>query len=195
MNDIAFLILAAGQGRRFGMPKQFYIWRGQELWIRSYNIAKNISNDVVSVGLDVDGGSTRQASVKSGLRLIDSERVVILETARPLINEQCIHTLLEVQHPSVTYGLNIETPIYSREKRKYIFSEEASLIENLQVFDTALLKEAHNKTKMKNAPDDTCLMQEVHGIEPYIVPGSLTYLYKLTTKEDLPVLSAMLEGN
>jgi len=192
MQDVGFIVLAGGAGKRFGMPKQFYSWMGQELWIRSYNVARNISDqEVVCVGLDVDGGKTRQESVKSGLRLIDSERVVILETAMPLVNEATIHKLLEIQHPSVTYGKNIESSIYSRKKQEFLPEGGVSVIYPLQVFDTKLLKQAHEKTTIRKAPDDASLMKQVHGIEPYIINGSMKELFKVISKADLAILNSL----
>ena len=189
--DTSCLVLAAGEGNRFGMEKQYFAWRSKMLWQISYNLAKNISQDVVCVGLDVEGGSTRQESVKNGLNSIHSDRVVIIEIVRPLASEDDINRLLDIEHPSVTYGYNIETPIFDRGKKEYILPNRLSIIQNLQVFDTKLLKEAHQKTSMRDAPDDTILMHDVHGIEPRIVKGDIRALWKLTYKEDVEVLDAL----
>lgn len=189
--DTSCLVLAAGEGKRFGMEKQYFAWRSKMLWQISYNLAKNISQDVVCVGLDIEGGKTRQESVKNGLTSIKSDRVVIIEIVRPLIGEDDVHRLLEVDHPSVTYGLNIETPIYDRKRKEYTLPDRMSIVQNLQVFDTKLLKEAHRKTSMRDAPDDTMLMHEVHGIEPHIVRGDIRALWKLTYQDDVEVLDAL----
>ena len=188
--DIGCLVLAAGEGKRFGMEKQYFAWRSKMLWQISYNLAKNISSDVVCVGLDIDGGKTRQESVKSGLRLIDNKRVVIIETVRPLVDEEDIKKLLEIDYPSVTYGLNIETPIFDKKKKEFILPDRMSIVQNLQAFDTKLLKEAHEKTSIKEAPDDTIIMHDVHKIEPRIIQGDIKKLYKVTYKEDIDVLDA-----
>tara|TARA_B100000029_G_scaffold511562_1_gene605954 strand:+ start:304 stop:894 length:591 start_codon:yes stop_codon:yes gene_type:complete len=189
--DTSCLVLAAGEGKRFGMEKQYFAWRSKMLWQISYNLAKNISQDVVCVGLDVDGGNTRQESVRNGLASINSDRVVIIEIVRPLVEEEDVQRLLEIDHPSVTYGLDVETPVYDRQNDKYLLPNRMSIIQNLQVFDTKLLKEAHRKTSITNALDDTMLMHEVHGIKPHIVRGDMRTLWKLTYQDDVEVLDAL----
>lgn len=190
--DFGCLVLAAGKGRRFGCEKQFYSWNGTQLWSRAYNTLRNAtSGEIVVVGLDVDGGKTRQESVVSGLRLIDSEKVVIFECARPLASEQDIINLLEEDHPSVTYGSKIDTPVYSFKAKKYIQPTGIRVIQNLQCFDTSMLKEAHAKTKLRNATDDTAVMHEALGIEPRILDANMFNLWKMTYPDDIHILNAL----
>ena len=75
--DTSCIVLAAGEGRRFGMEKQYYAWRSKMLWQISYNLAKNITQDVVCVGLDIEGGRTRQESVKNGLKAVSNDLSLI----------------------------------------------------------------------------------------------------------------------
>ena len=165
------------------------------LWQNSYSLAKKLTQDVVVVGLDIDGGNTRQESVKSGLRLIDNPKVVILEIVRPLITEDDINTLLDIDHPSVTYALPQEEAIWDRRTKTFLNPKTLSMVKNLQVFDTKLLKEAHDKTSLIDAPDDTCIMHEVHGIEPHLVEGAQSNLWKLTTEEDVSIIDAMCSNS
>ena len=138
------LVLAAGKGRRFGSEKQFFSWKGTQLWSRSYNTLREAtSGDIVVVGLDIEGGRTRQESVRSGLRLIDSEKVIIFEAARPLASEQDVINLVEEDHPSVTFGSKIDTPVYNFKTKKYIQPSGIRVIQNLQCFETNLLKKSH----------------------------------------------------
>lgn len=156
------LVLAGGEGTRFGMEKQFFSWRSKMLWQISYNLAKDISKDVVCVGLDIESGNTRQESVAKGLEAIDGDRVVIIEIVRPLITVKQVEDLLAVDYPSVTYGLTPETPVYSYQKNAYSTPEDTAIIQNLQAFDTKLLRQAHKETNIINAADDTILMHDVH---------------------------------
>ena len=190
--DFSCLVLAAGKGRRFGSPKQHYSWRGTQLWSRAYNTLRNVTaGDIVVVGLDIPGGRTRQESVTSGLRLIDTDRVVIFESARPLATEQEICDLLEEEHPSVTFGSKIDTPVYSFKTKKFLKPNGVRVIQNLQCFDTKLLKEAHEKTRLTNAPDDTIVMHEALGIEPRILDANMFNLWKIVVEDDIYVLNAL----
>lgn len=186
------LVLAAGKGRRFGSEKQFFTWRGTQLWSRAYNTLREVtSGDIVVVGLDIEGGRTRQESVSSGLRLIDSDKVIIFEAARPLVSEKDVMDLIEEDYPSVTFGSKIDTPVYSFKTKKYIKPSGIRVVQNLQCFETSLLKEAHQKTKLKNAGDDTIIMHEALGIEPRILEANMFNLWKVIEKNDIFVLDAL----
>lgn len=193
--DFGCIILAAGQGKRFGMEKMYYSWHNKMLWQNSYNLAKQFMSDVVVVGLDIDGGKTRQESVRSGLRLIDNERVIILEIARPLVSREDIHVIMDINYPSVTYAVKSEEAVWDSKSNMFLNPKTLSTVKNLQAFDTKLLKEAHNKTSLLDAPDDTCIMHEVHGIEPHLIEGKLSNLWKLTTEEDIGILDALCSSS
>lgn len=192
MDDFTCLVLADGKGTRFGMEKQFAPWGQKMLWQVCYELACDLTKDRVVVGVDINGGPTRQASVKSGLRLVDTKRVVIMEAARPLVTLGDVERLLKEDYPSVTYGSVLDTPVYNLIEKKYS-PNDMCLIHNLQVFDTELLREAHAKTAMEDAPDDTILMHEVHDIAPRILkPKNEASLYRVIYPTDMMVVDALI---
>lgn len=190
--NISCLILAAGKGRRFGQEKMYATWKGIQLWQRAYSCAKDTLNgDVFVVGLDIEGGNTRQESVKNGLKLITTDKVIIHEVSRPLITSDHYKKLIEENYPSVTFATINDTPLYNYTLSKYCQPEETMTIQNLQMFDTKLLIEAHSKTTIKNATDDTILMKDVHNIDPKIIPIVDRSLFKVIYREDMQILDAI----
>src|ERR1019366_7315941 len=94
---IAAVVVAAGQGSRFGGPKQFTLFEGETVAARSVRTARSVASYVVIVvpedyegngeGADfiVTGGASRAASVRAGLAHCDeAEIVVVHDAARPM---------------------------------------------------------------------------------------------------------------
>ena len=69
MSDVCAIVLAGGQGTRFGGKKQFLEIKGKPLWKHVHDkLCKFISDeDIVVVGVDTEGGITRSQSVINGL--------------------------------------------------------------------------------------------------------------------------------
>ncbi len=93
---VAAVVVAAGEGRRFGSPKQFADLDGSSVARRSVEASRSVADLVVLVvpaGYDGDGegadlvcegGTTRSASVRAGLAHVgDAEVVVVHDAARP----------------------------------------------------------------------------------------------------------------
>src|ERR1039457_5304343 len=91
------VVVAAGQGTRFGGPKQFSLFEGETMAARSVRATRTVATRVVLVvpdnykgdgeGADlvVSGGSSRAASVRAGLaHCLDADVVVVHDAARPL---------------------------------------------------------------------------------------------------------------
>lgn len=188
MNEYNFscIILAAGSGTRFGSKKQYLELNNTPLWQIVYNKCKQVSKDVVVVGVDVPGGDTRQSSVKIGLDHITKDRVVILEAARPLVLESQILSIANSLSPSISLFSNTVDTVYSL-KLGYIDREFCMNLQVPQAFNSKILKEAHKKTKRTNATDDTILMHEEFGILPEFLLGGEN-LFKVTYPADIFVL-------
>lgn len=112
MSDVCAIVLAGGQGTRFGGKKQFLEIKGKPLWKHVHDkLCKFISDeDIVVVGVDTEGGITRSQSVINGLTYLKEkgkayERVIILEAARPLITLEQIQKIIKDEHKSTTYAL------------------------------------------------------------------------------------------
>lgn len=118
--NIAFVILAAGQGNRMNMdtPKQFLRVAGKSLLEHSYDSLHSSEPDarmVVVVPAEgmtlakqllkthpeaeiIVGGESRQASTMAALKYLESsppDCVVIHDAARPFVTNQIIHDVLQ----------------------------------------------------------------------------------------------------
>ena len=95
---VAAIVVAAGEGERFGERKQFSDVRGRTAAARAIDAARSVAGEVVLVappdataeshGADrvVAGATTRSGSVRAGLAAIDpaSEVILVHDAARPL---------------------------------------------------------------------------------------------------------------
>ena len=118
MGEIAALILAAGQGTRFGgdTPKQFLELSGKALWRLSLEAFRSFADVIVVVTdeahlgmvseeagrfLVTPGGASRAESVLKGLRFLAAlpkppETVLIHDAARCLVTPEIIEACLEI---------------------------------------------------------------------------------------------------
>lgn len=86
------ILLAAGKGTRYHGRKQDVIFHDKPLWRYAYETVESIvgHDRIVAVGKDIEGGVTRTESVIKGLDAIpvDTDRVVIVEAARPMVTKK-----------------------------------------------------------------------------------------------------------
>ena len=197
MTKFSGIILAAGDGLRFGEKKQFVKLKGKPIWKWSYDVAKKCLDEVVVVGVDFNGGNTRQESVKIGLEHITGDKVVIFDASRPLVTEEQVERIKEavLKYDSVSYGMEPSDTIYSCPPI-FIYSDwsrkELIALQVPQAFDTKLLREAHLEYNNTNKTDDTILMYRAFRCSPKIIEGGIN-LYKLTYPEDLKIIKALCQ--
>ena len=190
------IILAAGNGSRFGQKKQFIDFKGKPLWKWSYDTASEVLDEVVVVGIDCPGGKTRSESVDIGLEKIKGKVVVIFDAARPLVTEKQIKIIAEAgwKYKSASFYMPLRDTIY-RERGfagcEY-YRDGCVALQVPQAFRSGLLRVARKVAKDKNVHDDTILMANVYGIKPKLVLGGPN-LHKLTFKEDFKILEALCE--
>ena len=185
-SHVSAIILAAGNGKRFGGKKQFIEFMGRPVWRWSYDTAANLIKDIVVVGINVKGGKSRQESVCIGLEKTKGKFVVIFDAARPLVTEKQVSQIIKTveKYPSVSFGILPSDTIYENGEYK---RSGLMALQVPQAFNRKMLLEAHRQTKIKDATDDTKIFLEVHGIKPKIIKGARN-LHKLTVKEDLNIL-------
>jgi 2-C-methyl-D-erythritol 4-phosphate cytidylyltransferase len=199
---VSAVILAGGQGERFGTKKQFVEFQGLPLWMHVYSKCNEALVDferIVIVGVKQPhpmfpdnvvfmdrGGKTRQDSVFYGLHKIgEAERVVILEAARPLVSKEQIVTIAEDNHDSTSFvAPAVETIIY---KGQHLDRQQCEILQVPQAFDSWRLIRAHMDTGLSDATDDTILMRQRWGIVPHLIPGGRN-LHKVTYPHDIKVL-------
>lgn len=189
------IVLAAGFSSRYGREKkQDLVFHGKQLWRYSYDTAKSVVGaNIVAVGKDMPGGETRTKSVIIGLKALphDTDRVVILDAARPLVTVEQIKVLLNDYYPSCTLVRPlVNTPIF----RNGTYVNRKDLYDMLvpQAFDYKLLLEAYESGKYEDMTDETRVMYEYHGIKPKLIETE-NNLFKVTYPGDLMIIESIYQ--
>ena len=194
----AAIVLAGGQGTRYGQKKQFIVLNGKPLWQHVHDkVSKYVDEgDVCVVGVDIEGGETRSQSVINGLRYLkrkgnDYERLIILEAARPLITEEQIEVILNDKHPSCSFVLPLKSTVIMRDGT-YLDRNKMWKMSTPVAFDFKKFYAAYMSGKYLDFTDDTRVMFEEYGEKPHFLEGDENLL-KLTYQSDLPVLEALMK--
>jgi 2-C-methyl-D-erythritol 4-phosphate cytidylyltransferase len=179
------IVVAGGEGRRFGEPKQFVLLGGQPVVGRSVAAARTVADGVVvvvpatsasapewgapEVGADreVVGGTTRAGSVRAGLAAVPAEAGVIIvhDAARPLA-----------------------TPALFAAVVAALDREDLVVVQTPQAFVAGALRRAHRSAD--DATDDASLVEAL-GATVVTVAGEPHNL-KLTRPEDLVLAEALM---
>ncbi len=190
---VGIIILAGGKGDRFHGKKQDLEFHGKPLWKHVYDTAtKVINNDnIIVVGRDVPGGETRSMSVFSGLRSLDedTEKVLILEAARPLVTVQQLIILIEDKSKSSSFVMAlVNTPI----GKDGTYYDRDAMYDLLvpQACDYKLLLKAYETGKYLNMTDETRIMYEEYGIKPHLIETGQN-LFKVTYPRDVAILESI----
>lgn len=198
MNKVAAIILAAGQGSRFGRQKQFLEFHGKPLYQHVYDTLCQIipPHHIVIVGVDIEGGATRCGSVKCGLDYLmtigDFDKVVICEAARCLVAKEQIEKIVEYNSQSICYVNPVVDTVILKDKT-YINRDECLHLVSPQAFDFNLLYKAYQQADLGELrTDETRLMFETYGIKPDFLEGDEN-LYKVTYPKDIAVLESIYQ--
>lgn len=187
------IVLCAGRGTRYKGKKQDALFRGKPLWQHPYDTALEIvgENNIVAVGKDIEGGYYRSGSVLNGLHALpaDTDRVIMLEAARPLVTKNQIERLLYDEHSSVSYVRPLVNTVIYR-TGEYINRDEMYELLTPQAFDFKLLLEAYESGKFQDMTDDTRVMKEYHGIDPFFIETD-DNLFKVTYPGDLDIIEVL----
>ncbi len=206
----ACVILAAGEGRRLGLRKQFIEIQGKPLFMYSVEKALKIFDEVVLVlprdvlsrisvpeGVKkVEGGKERQDSVLNGILETEAEIVVIHDAARPLATEEMFR---EVSNLGEFDGKIVAVP--SRDTIKEVSNETVLrtvdrthiwLSQTPQAFKRKVLLECHFRARNEGfyGTDDASLLER-YGYRVGVVMGSY-WNVKVTYKEDIQFLERLL---
>lgn len=198
MSKNAAIVLAGGQGTRYGQKKQFIVLNGKPLWQHVHDKVSRFvdEGDVCVVGVDVEGGETRSQSVINGLRYLAAQdgnydRIIILEAARPLITDEQIYNILNDVHPSCTYVLPLKSTVIMRDGT-YLDRNQMWKMSTPVAFDFKMFYSAYMTGKYLDFTDDTRVMFEEYGEKPHFLIGEENLL-KLTYQSDLPVLESLMK--
>jgi len=220
MASVYALVVAAGQGSRFGgtLPKQ-YLPLGSARVLRHAVAAlaehPRVANVLVTIrpedralfssavaGLrvlpPVAGGATRQDSVRLGLEALASyrpDRVLIHDGARPFPDPRLIDRVIDALDRTVAAVPCV--PLRDTIKRvedgtirKTIDRSALWRAQTPQGFHYGTILAAHRAAIGRNLPDDGAVA-ELADVHPVIVEGSENNL-KVTTPEDLAVAERLI---
>ena len=161
------VLLAAGKGTRYKGTKQDVIFHGKPLWRYAYETAMHIVGEdrIVAVGKDIVGGETRTGSVLNGLEALpkDTQRVIIVEAARPMVTKHQISELLKDEHPSSSFVRPLVNTVIYRDGT-YMNREELYDLLTPQAFDYKMLLDAYRSGRFHDMTDETRAMFEYYGI-------------------------------
>ncbi len=206
----ACIVLAAGEGKRLGLRKQFIEIQGKPLFMYSVEKALKLFEDVILVlprdaltrisvpeGVKkVEGGRERQDSVLNGILETEAEVVVIHDSARPLATEEMFR---EVSNLGEYDGKIVAVP--SRDTLKEVSHETVLktidrshiwLAQTPQAFRRKVLLECHFRARNEGfyGTDDASLLER-YGYKIGVVMGSY-WNVKVTYREDLQFLEKLL---
>jgi 2-C-methyl-D-erythritol 4-phosphate cytidylyltransferase len=204
---IAAVIVAAGQGVRFGGRKQFLLLDSETVAAASVRVARSVAHHVVLVvpsdytgegeGADevVIGGATRAASVRQGLGACrDADIILVHDAARPLASANLFRAVaLAVREgaDAAIPGVGVTDTVkrIRREGDVMVVSEtiprdEVMLVQTPQAFLASSLRAAH--AHGGDATDDAALV-EAWGGRVVVVPGEAGNI-KITAPSDIDVV-------
>ncbi|MHB1781477.1 MAG: 2-C-methyl-D-erythritol 4-phosphate cytidylyltransferase [Acidimicrobiales bacterium] len=209
MSEIWSIVVAGGEGRRFGAPKQFATLAGRPVVAWALEAARSVSAGVVLVlpesALEtgewadaadavVAGGDSRSASVRAGLAAVpaSADVVVVHDAARPLASRGLFAAVVE----SVTSGADGAIPgVALRDTVKRVEGGRvvATLdrdglvaVQTPQAFRAAVLRRAHEVGA--DATDDAGLLEQL-GAHVVVVAGEVENV-KLTSASDLALVES-----
>jgi len=200
------IVVAAGEGRRFGQPKQFAVLGGRPVIEWSLEASRSVARGVVAVvpasfvgtraiGKTADrvmaGGPTRAASVRRGLAAVpeNAEIVVVQDAARPLASPELYRAVVD----AIVAGADGAVPAVAvadtikRVRNGHVVEtldrSELVAVQTPQAFRAAALRRAHEDEP--EATDDAGLLEAL-GLSVTVVPGEYHNL-KLTSPDDLAI--------
>lgn len=205
------IVVAAGEGARFGAPKQFVRLGGVSVLDRSVDVAREACDGVVVVlaaGAEWDapsgvelaiGGATRSESVRAGLACVpdDVDIVVVHDAARPLASRR----LFDLVVNAVMHGADGAVPALPvSDTLKRVDADDRVIstvsrsglvaVQTPQAFRASALRDAHRAGA--DDTDDAALVED-HGGVVVVVEGERGNL-KLTRADDLELAQALLDG-
>jgi 2-C-methyl-D-erythritol 4-phosphate cytidylyltransferase len=203
------IVVAAGEGRRFGRPKQFELLGGRRVLEWAVDAARSVAEAVVLVvprpalgdpawraGADlvVAGGPSRSASVRAGLQVVpeDADVTLVHDAARPLASAALFRAVLGAVRAgadAAVPGVPVADTVKRVARGRVVATLDRSdlvAVQTPQAFRTSWLRRAHEGAP--EASDDAGLVEAIGGTVA-VVPGEARNL-KLTTVEDLEVAQA-----
>jgi len=219
---IDVIYLAAGQGKRakLGYPKQFARLGGKPIMIhglevlqkipevsqiivvrpmiteenpQDWRVEKVVLEYGISKAVFVEGGKTRQESVRRGLEMVTTDYVLIAEAVRPFITEDFVKRIIDMPGNCVTPWLSSISTVLSVSGEP-MDREKIGEVQMPQKYSTIILKTAHQKAKGKAYTDDMALVIKETKARPILMKG-LEQNIKITTPLDIVIAGAIYNAN
>lgn len=212
--DYTFILLSGGVGSRMqnSIPKQYMLLAGKpmimhvlekvdcidaikeiivvcsneyqssiDLMIEQYGIKKSV--------LYAPAGKTRQESVYSGLKMVDTENVIIHEAARPFVTIEDYNTLIDENYSNVMMGIDIPFTVIKghNEVEGLLTRSDLVNVQLPQKFNTRAIIEAHEKAKIENRSftEDASLLHYYNPDAIIRIIKGKDYNIKITTRMDM----------
>ncbi len=204
------IVVAAGNGNRFGGAKQFARLGNSTVLERSLATARGAVDQVVVVlagdaqwspsngELATVGGATRSDSVRAGLALVPNDVgiVVVHDAARPFATGALYRSVIDAVRAGATAavpGVAVADTI-KRTSGVEVFDtldrSDLVAVQTPQAFDAAALREAHAASG--EGTDDAALLERA-GAKVVVVDGEHRN-FKITVAADLEMAAALLEA-
>lgn len=214
------LLVAGGEGKRIGnkLPKQFLLLNGLPVLFHSFNSFMFLQGVKFTLVLNSDqfeywktickaagfniphiiaeGGPSRYHSVKSGLKHIPNNSLVLIHDAsRPFVSEETIMRVIDMaKHKGNAVPateINDSIREISASNNKIIDRNKLRAIQTPQAFHSSLIKSAYNQNYNKAFTDDASVL-EATGEKINIVEGN-TENIKLSNPIDLIIGETILK--
>lgn len=144
----------------------------------------------------IEGGPTRQATVRALLLAVSSPFVLIHDAARPFLPRKVAMDVLDAgsRHGAATASLDVVDSLIKRSDGAAVTREELIAIQTPQAFSRELLLRAHDHALEHGiqATDDAGLVRQL-GFNVQLVRGS-RWLFKVTHEEDLELARQLAPG-
>jgi 2-C-methyl-D-erythritol 4-phosphate cytidylyltransferase len=220
MSRVTAIIVAAGEGERFGSAKQFSLLKGKTVldWsLETFERSEAVEDIILvlsplypgdeylhkyrKITAIAKGGKKRQDSVYAGLLGVDESRakiVLVHDGARPLVDKGLIERIiLETREKNaVVPVIPVEDTIKRVEGQKISGTEDRIKLfrsQTPQGFSYSLIRLAFQQAMDDGfyGTDDASLVERM-GNPVFVVPGDRRNI-KITLPEDLKIAEALIE--
>jgi len=220
MKRVSVIVVAAGEGKRFGGAKPYALLKGKPIleWsLDAFEAHEDVSEVILVLGDDsrkevyserytkivsvVKGGEKRQDSVLSGFRQIDptkAEKILVHDGVRPLVSSELIGRIIEaVQEKGAVVPVvplkDTVKRVDGQEVKQTLEREKLFCVQTPQGFFYNVLKAAFDQAGEENfyGTDEAALVERI-GKKVYVVQGDPKNI-KITTPEDIKIAEAFIE--
>lgn len=219
MTKVSVVIVAAGEGRRFGAAKQFALLQGKPVldWsLDTFNAHPGVDEIILvvpdvgskksyparfgKIAAVIKGGQRRQDSVNLGFRAIDPRRadiILVHDGARPLAGQDLVDRVIEQtrEKGAVVPGLLLEETIKEAARGEVLVTLDRTRLFRVQTpqgFFYPLLARALEKASADHfyGTDEAALVERL-GERVFIIDGDPRNI-KITVPLDLKMAEALL---